>query len=307
MFLLALFAGSFSSVAEYTLDDISPHFSTNTEIVWKAPMSGVPKSLWIYKKLPRVFSETTISNAIILASFQNKGFPQASTNQITLWADRMDGELRPPYFEISPQRGEMSYSLGDRAPDTSEKVSNDEAAVQRAWNCLFKLGIDRAQFIQTNVASPGTWGVFLPRQIDGIQTLDESEGFSFQQFGDHGKIRFFSIVLPGLKRDQNCPTASPKQIVACIRAFKTPVVSDDKTDYFKRINNLANAKTFTITRITLYYGEDFYGETPTKNEASKFVTPIAELEATADFGASNATVRLFSPILSSEAIRLSGK
>lgn len=70
---------------------------------------------------------------------------------------------------------------------------------------------------------------------------------------------------------------------------------------------MANAKTFTITRITPYYGEDFYGETPTNNEASKSVTPIAELEATADFGASNATVRLFSPILSSEAIRLSGK
>jgi hypothetical protein len=36
----------------------------------------------------------------------------------------------------------------------------------------------------------------------------------------------------------------------------------------------------------------------------EFVTPLAELEAVADFGNSNATVKLLSPILSSETSRL---
>jgi hypothetical protein len=36
----------------------SPHFSTNTEIIWKAPTNHLPQSFWIYqRKLPHIFSE----------------------------------------------------------------------------------------------------------------------------------------------------------------------------------------------------------------------------------------------------------
>jgi hypothetical protein len=38
-----------------------------------------------------------------------------------------------------------------------------------------------------------------------------------------------------------------------------------------------------------------------------FATPFAELEAVADFGNSNATIRFVAPILSSEVNRLLGK
>ena len=77
--------------------------------------------------------------------------------------------------------------------------------------------------------------------------------------------------------------------------------------YFQRIKALANAKTFTITKITPYYSEGIFGEVPTNDVPPEFVTPLAELEAVADFGNSNATVRLLSPILSSEVSRLLGK
>jgi len=33
-FLIAFFATAFSSFADYTLEDISLHFSTNAEIIW---------------------------------------------------------------------------------------------------------------------------------------------------------------------------------------------------------------------------------------------------------------------------------
>jgi hypothetical protein len=199
----------------------------------------------------------------------------------------------------------MSYSLGDRAPDSPQEIFKDEAAVERAWDRLAQLGIDRSQLVKTNVASYGVYGVFLPRQIDGIQVYDESEGFSFQQYGSHGKIRCFSLALPNLEHEQKSPTASAQQIIACIRAFKTPSPPDgEESDYFGRIKNLAKATKLTITKITPYYGEGVYGETPTNNEPSRFVTPIAELEAVADFGNSNATVRLLSPIISSDVNRL---
>jgi hypothetical protein len=291
--------------AALTLEDISPHLSTNAQIIWQAPTNHLPKSFWIYKKLPRIFSATTISNAIVLASFQDKGFPKPSANRIFIWADSTEGEPRPPYFRITPENGEMSYSLGDRAPDSPQEIFKDEAAVERAWDRLAQLGIDRSQLVKTNVASYGVYGVFLPRQIDGIQVYDESEGFSFQQFGSHGKIRCFSLVVPNLEREQKSPTASAQQIIACIRAFKTPSLPNgEEFDYFERIKNLAKATKLTITKITPYYGEGVYGETPTNNEPSRFVTPIAELEAVADFGNSNTTVRLLSPIISSEVNRL---
>lgn len=213
---------SFRAVALTSLEDISPHFSTNAQIFWQAPTNHLPKSFWIYKKLPRVFSATTISNAIVLASFRDKGFPKPSKNQIVIWADRTGGEPQPPYFRITPENGEIFYSLGDRAPDSPQEIFKDEAAVERAWDRLDQLGIDRSQLVKTNVASYGVYGVFLPRQIDGIQVYDESEGFSFQQFGSHGKIRCFSLTLLKLEREQESPTASAQQIIACIKALKTP-------------------------------------------------------------------------------------
>jgi hypothetical protein len=304
VFLTAIFATDFSSLASFTLEEVSPHFSTNAEIIWQAPTNHLPKSLWIYKKLPRVFSAATISNAVMLASFQSKGFPQPSTNPVVIWADRTEGEPQPPYFSITPNLGEISYSLGDRAPDSATAYFKDGAAVERAWDSLAQLGIERTEFVKTNVAGDGEWGVFLPRRIDGIQIYDESEGFSFQQFGSPKKIRCFSLALPNLEHGQNSPTASPQQIFACIRAFKTPSLPNgDEPDYFGRIKNLAKAKRLTITKITPYYGEGVYGE-DSNGEPAKFVTPVAELEAVADFGNSNATIRLMSPILSSEVSRL---
>jgi hypothetical protein len=112
--IATIVAMAFSSFADYTLEDISPHFSTNAEINWQAPIDGLPKSFWGYKKLPQIFSATTISNAIILASFQEKGFPQPSTNQITIWDHRFEGEMQPPYFSILPDIGQMLFTLGDR-------------------------------------------------------------------------------------------------------------------------------------------------------------------------------------------------
>src|ERR1039458_7185492 len=101
-FLAAIFPAIFSSLAVIEeLKNVSPHLSTNAQIIGKAPTNHLPKSLWTYKKLPRVFSAAAISNAIILASFQDKGFPKPSTNRIVIWADSTEGEPQPPYFEIT--------------------------------------------------------------------------------------------------------------------------------------------------------------------------------------------------------------
>jgi hypothetical protein len=303
--LIAVFLAGvfFSSGAPITLEDISPHLSTNAAIIWQASMNDLPKSFWIYKKSPQIFSATTISNAIVLASFQKKGFPKPSTHQITIWGDHMEGEPEPPYFSILPETGQMSFTLGDRGPQTPELISTNEAAVQRAWGCLARLRMDRSQFVKTNAVDSGGYGVFLPRQIDGIEVYGGLEGFQVQLAGQ--KVVAFCLLFPNLNRDKEDAIASPQQIIACIRAHKTPSLPQgDEPDYFGRIKNLANVKKLTVVKITPYYSEGIYGDAPTNGESPKIVLPIAELETIADFGNSNATVRLLSPILSSEVSRL---
>lgn len=301
--LAVIFAPCYAPARSLTLDDISPHFSTNMPILWRAPMSQLPNSFWIYKKLPRVFSAATISNAIALTPFQKNGFPKPSTNIFSISADS-DGvdEPSPPCFSIFPNGGQISFTLGDRKPK-SETILSDERAVQQAWDCLFKLGLDRSQFRKTNAANTGIYGVFLPRQIDGVQIFNALEGFQFQ-CDSRGKVLEFGLLFPKLERVKQDATATPHQIIACIHAFKTALLPDDAPNYFARIKNLANAQKLTIRRITPLYTEGNYGETPKDNEHPTTLAPIAQLEAVANFETSNVVVQLLSPVLLSQANRL---
>jgi hypothetical protein len=279
------------------------HLFTNGPIIWQVPTNSLPKSFWVYKKLPRIFSATTISNAIILASFQDKGFPKPSTNQIVIWGDHSEGEPEPPYFSILPDAGQMSFTLGDRGPQSPEGISTNEAAVERAWECLAQLGMNRSQFVKTNAVAAGGYGVFLPRQIDGIEIFGGAEGFQIQFVNQ--KVVQFCLLFPDIEREKQSLIASPQEIIRCIRAHKAIVLpSPDEESYFARLKQLARAKKLIINKITPYFGEGVFGEFPTNGESPKIVVPIAELEAIADFGTSNEPVRLLSPILSSEAIRL---
>ncbi len=303
--LLAMWFSFLANAA--SLEDVAPHFSANAEIVWKVPTNGVPKRVWIYKKMPHVFSAVTISNAVVLAGFQNKGIPKPSTNATVIWdriADSTIGEPRPPYFALRPEDGAIQYDIGDRWPDAPNEILTDRAAVDYAWDCLGRLKIDRTQFLKTNIAERG---VSFPRQIDEIRFQDESEGFSIQQYGKDRKLRFFALTLPTLQRTKEEATASPEQIIACIRAFKTPIMPNwDEVDYLARVKAMAKAKSLTVTKLTLYYGEGTFGDTPPENEPPKVVTPVAYLQTTASFGTTNATLTLAAPVLSLDVKRLLG-
>jgi hypothetical protein len=291
--------------ATLTLEDVSPHFATNAPIVWSPPTNELPKRLWTYRRQPRVFPATTISNAVVLASFQNKGFPQPSTNRSIIWADHPDEEPRPPYLDILPDVGQISYSLGDRV--RLEDASKDAWAVERGWDCLLQLGMDRTQFVKKNVARDGTGGVFLPRQIDGIEFGAESGGFQIA-FDRNGKLVGFYLAFPDLKREGSDAPARPDQIIRCIRTHKTPLSPFEYEEgYFEAVKNLAAAKKLTIARVTLFYMQGVYGESPTNDELPQVFAPIAELKAVADYGRSNATVRLLSPVLASDVARVLGK
>jgi hypothetical protein len=287
--------------AALTLEDVSPHFSPNTEIIWKVPTNDLPKRLWTYKKSRHVFSAVTISNAIVLAGFQKKGFPSGLMRTI-LWAEHMTGEPRPPNFCIWPENGTIQYDLADRSPNPLSDILRGPGEVEYAWDLLTRFSIDRNQFVKTNVAK---YGVFFPRQIDGISFTGDTEGFGFQRFGKGKTLREFNIVLPNLHRVKEETTATPEEIIACIRAFKAPLApNEDEAGYLGRVKDVAKTKKLTITKLAPYYFEGKYGEMPPDNEPPTIVMPAAALDAIATFETSNSPVRLFGPILSSEVKRV---
>ena len=86
--------------------------------------------------------------------------------------------------------------------------------------CL-NLANDRTQFVKTNAAASGVYGVFLPRQIDGIEVYGGSEGFQIQ-FGKQ-KVLQFCLLFPNLPNAMHKVRLQVRnKFIACISAFKTP-------------------------------------------------------------------------------------
>jgi hypothetical protein len=325
--LAAMLMTAFSSPASSSsLERFSPHFSTDTPILWTAPTNHLPKNIWIYRRLgPRIFPETVISNAVVLASLQGNKIPKPSTNDFVIWDEKPANYpgIISSIFSIHPGSGSVNYTMPNPVRGSDKDIPGDETIVTRAWKYAFQLGLDPKQLVQKPLTSQSCdfdengreatnhicgRGVYLSRLLDGIAFWgngddNPNEGF-WIEFGSQGMIRCFSVTWPNLERYESQPTASPQQIISCIRAHKVIVIPDGEERYFERVKALANAKIFTITGITPYYGEGVFGELPTSDEPPKFFPPIAELAAVADFGNSNLTVRLIAPILSSDVKRL---
>ena len=328
--ILAVISAAVLSVPadQPTWQELSSRLFTNATIVWQAPADTLPKSLWVYQReLPQVFSATVISNAVVLGSLQRKGFPKPSTNDFFIPEDKGPDYpgLVATIFGIRPGDANMYYSLPNYSMGSGDQLPNDETISTRAWKYASQLGLDPAQLVQERIYTHSCdadqngqatnqicgRGVFLTRQLDGIAFFSAdnegtgAEGLSIE-FGSHGQIRFFSFRWSTVKRYESQQTASTQEIIHCIRAHKTFVLPKPyEEDYFARLKRLAEAKKLTITKITPYYGEGVFGEVPTNDAPCKFATPFVELEAVADFGNSDASVRILSPILLSEAIRLS--
>lgn len=322
--LTVILASVFSTMADDdSIEDLTSHVFTNAVIVWQAPTKDLPHSFWIYQRtLPRIFSETVISNAIVLGSLQSKGFPKSSTNDFYIhenvppnWPCTI-----PNYFAILPNDANLYYELPDYAADSgkaAKSIPADIAITAQAMKYARQLGLDtnkmtrknfythfcnadESQNAQTNAVCGR--GVFLSRQLDGVSFFsgdeqgDGGEGF-FIEFGSYGKIRSFSITWSEIQRCKNVPTDDLQEIIHNIQSHKIIVLPNvDEENFFERLKNLARAKKVFVTKITPYYVKGVFGEVPTNDTPVKLIAPLAELEAVADFGTSNTVVRFVTPI-----------
>jgi hypothetical protein len=323
-FLAAFLTTAFCASADaQSWQELSSNLFTNAEIVWQAPTNALPKNLWVYHRLlPHIFPATVISNAVVLGSLQKRGFPKPSTNDFFILQEVPPDWPAPipTLLGIRPADANLYFSIANFAPVSQKEIPDDETIIKLARKYAPQLGLDPAKFAQEKIYNHSCdtdqaanavcgRGVFFSRQFDGISFFsaaddgESAEGFSIE-FGERGKIQGFSVRWSDVERYKNERTASPDEIIRCIRAHKAIVMPNFRDDDFATLKKLATAKKFTITKITPYYGEGMFGEVPTNDVPSQFATPFAELEAVADFGNSNAAVKLLAPILSSETSRL---
>lgn len=315
LILLMLVAAILSSAARaITIEDISPHLSTNAQITWAVGTNSYPEKLWTYKILPNTFTRQLISNAVVLASFERFGFPKPSTNEVVFWDHTREGDdPLAGCFAVLPKFSEISFRVRNWQMGSSNDIPNPQMIAKKAWECAAKLGLDISLLSQGVIEDNGCEyddkghltphgyiggrSINLVRKLDAVDFQEDSEGFSIE-FGSHGIIRSFALNWPNLQRDREFHTVSPGQIIGFIRAHKSPVFPNkNETTFFERIKSLSQTKTLIITKISPRYGEGIFGEVPNEGEQPKSVTPYAEIQAVADFGNSNMVVRMAVPII----------
>jgi hypothetical protein len=221
--LAAILMSAFSSPAEQpTWQELTSRLFTNAPIVWEATNS-LPRSFWIYQRtLPRVFTALVISNAIVLASLQKRGFPKPSTNEFSIAEDKgphYPGPV-PVIFAIRPADASMDYGAPHEIIVPGKTIISDEAVIAEARKCAMKLGLDPGKLAagkiymrkcDTDQSGDATShvcgrGVFLPRQLDGITFFSydndaaAAEGLAIE-FGIYGGIRSFSLRWSDILQD----------------------------------------------------------------------------------------------------------
>jgi hypothetical protein len=156
---------------------------------------------------------------------------------------------------------------------------------------------------------PATRGAFLSRQFDGVPYIGigedgGGEGF-WIELGDAEQVRAFTLNWPYLERYQRHQIASPNQIIECIRRQRVMVLpGDEESGYFARVKRLGSAQKLMIRKAVPYYAEGTFGAWPMNDVPAEYVSPCVELEVTATVGGSNEALVVYSPILSSDVIRL---
>ena len=155
--LTIILASLFSAMADDdSVEGLTSHLFTNAVIVWRAPTNNLPHYFWIYQRaLPRIFSETVISNAIVLGSLQQKGFPKPSTNDFYFSEDVPPNWCCaiPTIFGIRPNDATLYYEMPGYAKNSEEAAKGipaDAAIDAHAWAYADKLGIDTDKLVLKN-------------------------------------------------------------------------------------------------------------------------------------------------------------
>jgi hypothetical protein len=292
-----------------SLESISPAFPANTRIIWQVPSNQIPRSLGLYTTVPTIFQVAVLSNAIRLASFSMPRTLKASTNTLHV-SDNNEG-FWSRALDVMPQYGQLGYHVRSDIINPTNVPSAAEVS-QLAWQYAGLLGLNSAELFEKPQSRcermcehdpfrnhVGARSTFLTRKIGDFGLRDY--GFDIE-FGAHKQLRRFTVLWPTLKLAETAPTATPQQIIECIRARKTPLALLEPEGRLDRatLTALGKTRTLTITNLIPTYAEGRFGKAPS-NGPDEIFTPIAELEAIAQLEHTNLQIRLYAPILVQDA------
>lgn len=296
-FLFFALAFSYSALAEPTADPYY-HPPPDVEIMWNAP-TNLPDVLPVYKTMTRNFSPAIISNAMVLASFEESDIVVSNATLIR-FQDRKDDKWNR-FLNILPEAGQILYYPRTESLGSPKGVPDEQEVSKRAWNYLSLFGIDHSQVCElpenrkvetcpgsTNICSRG---VFLSRVMEGNGMREMGFGIDF---GSHAQIQDFYLLWPSWKATGTEHPATVEKIIRWLKHGRMLPTEDELSDAVK-IEQLKKAKILVITGFDLHYGEGRYGELPSK-ENEKLISPFGVLKGAASLESTNINFTFYCPV-----------
>ncbi|MGO8764187.1 MAG: hypothetical protein ACLQSR_03515 [Limisphaerales bacterium] len=316
IFILAI-ANSLSFADELRLE--GEPYQPAIPIVWKAT-NEIPRSLTVYRAIPRQFSNEIISNMLQIASFEPVTMELSVDKKTMSWRHYgNDGKMLLRSLDISPAYGYIShhnYQTIETSTNQAQAVPTFEQVEALALDYLQRLGGDTNELFTRSssrtdehrtlydkkpwkgghvIAEDFTMrGVMFTRQVDGIRFVGEGGrgGFSIE-FGSHAAISHLELVWRNLRPDKQYATASPDEIIAMIKTGKAVVPLMQDAD----LDEVPQVKALTITGITPYFWGEIGGA------PQDFVYPFAELQVVGKINETNTiSFVLQCPILSTNTV-----
>lgn len=289
----------------------SPFAAKDCEVIWSTPTNQLPRSVKVFRVVPKEFSPSVISNLLQVAglkSDQRKRVDQDGVfagKDVRFFADRKETRQ----LNLIPSQGFIVISRLDAVAQIPKEmpvgVPDSKAALQLTLELLRKVGISQSELatnsngkinasysaaevihkdkvsgqITTNVVQRE---IYLSRQIEGIPIWGGNSGVT-THLGSEGKVRYLSIVWRSIQPERDCPIPTGDDFVSRIKSGRTliPDVSPFKTAKDRTFKHL------TITKLSLYYWEN------SGSEPQSHIYPFAVLDAKTDQAGENASVQLF--------------
>ena len=282
---------------------------------WDARLDAMPSQVGIYRDLPNKFSREKIANVMNLCSFtaQDK---KETTDGLSFQAP--DGSRK---LVISFQSGEIHYEtkLPRFGPtNLAQAVPRMTEVPKLAEDFLRKMGIDMFEITNPfvdgiNMEGTPKFHLSEPLQIyfEGKTQITNIEyrTASFWRlvdriplfgreagqvsFGEHGRIRGFSITWPKLQCDKWYSTLTPAMMIESIRAGKA-------VQGFLSMNspgiNWRTVKLLIVKRASPRY----YAQSRSNSSPGSLV-PFTALDAEVDTGHGMIPVEIHCPIIDESA------
>ena len=279
----------------------------DSEVVWNAPTNQTPRSVKLFRVVPREFSAATVSNLLQISglkSTQRKRVDQGGVfagKDVRFFADRQ--EIRQ--LNLIPSEGFVVIShIGVEAKipkEIPEGVPSPETALQLTLEILQKIGINRSELAtNANGKVSATYSeaevihkdkasgqimtkvvkreIYLTRQIEGLSVWGTSSGVT-AHFGNKGQLGYLTVVWRTIKSERDCSVPSAEDFTHRIKSGQAWIPNWAQGRY----------KKLSVENVHFYYWENAGSEPQTH------IYPFAVLEATTDQPGEKSNVQLFVP------------